>query len=80
MCLCQGACVGMKGQKGQHGCLQPCMDTAQYCSKRHLWVPHPTLVAQLGPIAQTPRLWSPPAVFREGSHLPYGEALVGVWL
>lgn len=69
-----------KGQKGSHGCSQPCTDTAQYCSKRHLWVPHPTLVAQLGLTAQAPRLWAPPAAFRVRVHLPYGEVLAGVWL
>lgn len=64
---------GDKGLKGPHGCSQPCMDTAQYCSKTHLWVPHPTLVSQLGPTAQTP-----PGSGVGGCISPYGEVLVGV--
>ena len=80
-CVCRRARTGKgshewgKGQKGPCGCSQPCTDTAQYCSMRHLHVPHPSLVSQLS----LPRPWRPPAAFGAG-YLPYGEVLEGVWL
>lgn len=66
----RGPTCGGKGQKDPRGCSQPCTDTAQYCSKGHLRVPHPTLVDQLGPTAQPPRPWGSPTAFRVGGASP----------
>lgn len=82
VCVSEGTCregapqTGVRDKRA-HMDAQPCMDTARYCRKRHLWVPHPALLAQL---AQPPRPWGPPAAFEVEGHLPYSEALAGVWL